>query len=65
MVGKKILIGSDQSPKMNTGRIKRTKNEWKKKEEEMKDDFDEVPENENQICYPDEDCLEILKEKED
>ena len=65
MVGKKILIGSEQSPKMNTGRIKRTKNEWKKKEEEMKDDFDEVPENENQICYPDEDCLEILKEKED
>ena len=50
---------------MNTGRIKRTKNEWKKKEEEMKDDFDEVPENENQLCYPDEDCLEILKEKED
>ena len=65
MVGKKILIGSEQSPKMNTGRIKRTKNERKKKEEEMKDDFDEVPENENQICYPDEDCLEILKEKED
>ena len=37
----------------------------RKKEEEMEDDFDEVPENENQICYPDEDCLEILKEKED
>ena len=65
MVGKKILIGSEQSPKMNIGRIKHTKNERKKKEEEMKDDFDEVPENENQICYPDEDCLEILKEKED
>lgn len=35
-----------------------------RKEGEMENDFDEVPENENQICYPDEDCLEILKEKE-
>ena len=33
--------------------------------EELKEDFDEVPVNENQICYPDEDCLEILKENED
>ena len=31
-------------------------------QEELKEDFDEVPVNENQICYPDEDCLEILKE---
>ena len=37
----------------------------RKEKEEMEDDFDEVPENENRICYPDEDCLEILKEKED
>ena len=34
-------------------------------QEELKEDFDEVPVNENQICYPDEDCLEILKENED
>ena len=33
--------------------------------EELKEDFDEVPVNENQICYPDGDCLEILKENED
>lgn len=39
--------------------------ERRRKEDEMEDDFDEVPVNENQICYPDEDCLEILKEKED
>ena len=40
-------------------------NRKEEEEKEMEDDFDEVPENENQICYPDEDCLEILKEKED
>lgn len=34
-------------------------------EEELEEDFDEVPENENQICYPDEDCLDVLKDKED
>ncbi len=32
--------------------------------EELKEDFDEVPVNENQNCYPDEDCLEILKKYE-
>ena len=43
---------------------------WKKtnnmlqNHEELKEDFDEVPVNENQNCYPDEDCLEILKKYE-
>ena len=69
---KKIYIGDGWEEKFDWfGAI--TEDEyWKnkayqdrKEEEEMEGDFDEVPENENQICYPDEDCLEILKEKED
>lgn len=45
---------------------------WKNKalqdredEEDMNEDYDDVPVNKNQSCYPDEDCLDVLKDKED
>lgn len=36
----------------------------REEEEDMEEDYDNTPENENQICYPD-DILGVLKDKED